>query len=131
VAKRQDRWEDHGRLLRSRSQPLVAFPAPITALVGRGGELIRLGRLIGDDRLATVTGPGGCGKTRLVVSRPGQGTFVARTLRAVAPSELASLRRALIRWFNVALQAGLAEEDVMALFTATLQEALGRGQETA
>jgi DNA-binding SARP family transcriptional activator/predicted ATPase/Tfp pilus assembly protein PilF len=53
---------------RSASQP-TNLPPPVTSLVGREGELIRLGRLLADphERLITILGPGGVGKTRLAI----------------------------------------------------------------
>src|SRR2546430_7519967 len=42
----------------------------------------------------------------LVVSRPGQGTFVVRTLGA-PPADLPALRRRLVEWLRDAGQAGL------------------------
>ena len=41
------------------------LPSPATALVGRIAELVELRRLAADQRLVTVTGAGGVGKTRL------------------------------------------------------------------
>ncbi|MEV0969416.1 BTAD domain-containing putative transcriptional regulator [Microtetraspora glauca] len=43
----------------------LGLPAQITALVGRTEELDRVGRLLAEARLVTLTGPGGTGKTRL------------------------------------------------------------------
>ncbi|MBX6168528.1 MAG: tetratricopeptide repeat protein, partial [Thermobispora bispora] len=42
-------------------------PAPLTPLVGRDAELDRIGALLAEARLVTLTGPGGTGKTRLAV----------------------------------------------------------------
>ena len=58
----------------------------------------------------------------LVVSRPGLGTFVIRTLGQVSLASHASLRRALTRWLQSAREAGLDEESIVALFNATLWE---------
>ena len=58
----------------------------------------------------------------LVVSRPGQGTFIARTLAAISPASLAALRRSLTRWLRDAHEAGLDDESVIALFTATFRD---------
>ena len=41
-------------------------PAPTSSFIGREDELERLGTLLAADRIVTVTGPGGAGKTRLV-----------------------------------------------------------------
>ncbi len=42
-----------------------AIPRPTTALVGRTGELEAVERQLDQNRLVTLVGPGGCGKTRL------------------------------------------------------------------
>jgi predicted ATPase/class 3 adenylate cyclase len=42
-------------------------PVPPSSFVGRTDDLTRLHRLLDDDRLVTVTGPGGTGKTRLAL----------------------------------------------------------------
>jgi non-specific serine/threonine protein kinase len=41
------------------------LPAPLSTFVARRGELDRLRELVDRTRLVTLTGPGGCGKTRL------------------------------------------------------------------
>ena len=43
------------------------LPVALTSFVGRDEELSGLGALLASDRLVTVTGPGGSGKTRLAV----------------------------------------------------------------
>ena len=43
------------------------LPVTLTSFVGRDEELSGLGALLASDRLVTVTGPGGSGKTRLAV----------------------------------------------------------------
>ena len=45
----------------------VLLPAETTGLIGREAELVRLGELLEQSRLITVTGPGGIGKTRLAL----------------------------------------------------------------
>lgn len=42
-------------------------PAQLTRFIGRADELARIGTLLADARLVTLTGPGGAGKTRLAV----------------------------------------------------------------
>ncbi|MGI5160136.1 BTAD domain-containing putative transcriptional regulator [Microbispora sp. CA-102843] len=42
-------------------------PVPLTSLVGRTAELERIGALLAEARLVTLTGPGGTGKTRLAI----------------------------------------------------------------
>jgi DNA-binding SARP family transcriptional activator len=39
--------------------------AQLTSFIGRDTDLTRVGKLLGDARLVTLTGPGGAGKTRL------------------------------------------------------------------
>jgi predicted ATPase/DNA-binding CsgD family transcriptional regulator len=43
------------------------LPRPLTSFVGRGDELAAVERLLGTERMVTLTGSGGCGKTRLAV----------------------------------------------------------------
>jgi predicted ATPase/DNA-binding SARP family transcriptional activator len=60
------------------------LPARLTSFVGREDELAALGKLLGEARLVTLTGPGGAGKTRLavefaagMVDRFGDGVWLA------------------------------------------------------
>lgn len=50
----------------SRPVSRATWIPPDTPFVGRQSELADLGRLVGERRLVTITGPGGVGKTRLV-----------------------------------------------------------------
>ena len=59
----------------------------------------------------------------LVEARRGQGTFVSRELPAAAPGDYTALRSALERWIDRARAAGLDEEAIGALFSATLHGA--------
>lgn len=43
------------------------LPAPLTPLVGRDAEVTALQRLLTTDRLVTIVGPGGVGKTRVAI----------------------------------------------------------------
>ncbi|MEU1514929.1 LuxR C-terminal-related transcriptional regulator [Streptomyces sp. NPDC005811] len=45
----------------------ASLPAPLTSFVGRGRELVKIRRLLGEVRLVTLTGTGGVGKTRLAL----------------------------------------------------------------
>lgn len=47
--------------------PPNRLPRPLTACIGRESELDALPELLGANRLVTLTGPGGTGKTRLAV----------------------------------------------------------------
>lgn len=70
------------------------LPAALTVLVGRSEALAEVRRRLADDRLVTLTGPGGVGKTRLalataegLVDRFGDGVILVE-LAAVAPDAL-------------------------------------------
>ena len=63
----------------------------------------------------------------LVVARQGRGTFVASTLAPAASlRHYEALRAELERWLKAADRAGLDEESVRALISATLRETLAR-----
>lgn len=49
------------------ANPTAGLPAPITRFVGRERELREALDLLGASRLLTLTGPGGCGKSRLAL----------------------------------------------------------------
>ena len=67
----------------------------------------------------------------LVASRPGQGTFVQRTLAGAGLSSHAALRRSLLRWLESAREARLEEESILALFLSTFQDTQKESEETA
>ncbi|MEU1749458.1 BTAD domain-containing putative transcriptional regulator [Micromonospora arida] len=48
------------------------LPSQLTTFVGREEELKRVGDLLGERRLVTLTGPGGAGKTRLAIEAAGR-----------------------------------------------------------
>jgi hypothetical protein len=52
-----------------RSLDVVAnnLPVALSSFVGREAELAELVQRLGDERLVTLTGAGGCGKTRLAL----------------------------------------------------------------
>ena len=62
----------------------------------------------------------------LVVARPGRGTFITSTLAAPSLEHHAALRRDLERWLEAAENAGLDDESIRALISATLRKALVR-----
>ncbi len=104
-------------------------------------EALRLGTLDVGDQLPTVRevvadlaiNPNTVAKAYrdleregLVVARQGRGTFVANTLAPASLRHHDELRAALERWLASALAAGLDEESVRALISATLRESLAR-----
>jgi predicted ATPase/class 3 adenylate cyclase len=75
-------WQVLAEGLESGFPPLAATAvgldvAPSTVFVGRANELAAIGRLVSEHRLVTLTGVGGCGKTRLAleVARAMAGQF--------------------------------------------------------
>src|SRR3954470_9780769 len=47
--------------------PPLRLPVPLNSFIGRGWERAEIGRLLGRERLVTLIGTGGCGKTRLAL----------------------------------------------------------------
>jgi GntR family transcriptional regulator len=62
----------------------------------------------------------------LVLARQGRGTFVANTLAPASLRHHDELRAELERWVAKAEEAGLDDESIRALISATLREKLGR-----
>jgi GntR family transcriptional regulator len=62
----------------------------------------------------------------LAQGRPGQGTFIAGTLRRVGVAEQAQLRKGLMTWLRTADAAGLDAHGIEALFTASMRDFLDR-----
>jgi GntR family transcriptional regulator len=58
----------------------------------------------------------------LVGARPGQGTFVRRTLAGGDPAARVRLRRDLDRWLAAAGRAGLDPEAIEALYRAAVRD---------
>jgi predicted ATPase/DNA-binding SARP family transcriptional activator len=61
------------------------LPVPVSTFIGRDEDLARIRHLLGDNRLVTLVGPGGAGKTRLALEAA-RGASEARLI------ELAPLR---------------------------------------
>ncbi|MGK4581981.1 BTAD domain-containing putative transcriptional regulator [Kitasatospora sp. HPMI-4] len=73
---------------RGRTAPPSVLPARSTSFVGRAEDVAGVGRLLGEHRLVTLTGPGGVGKTRLAVEAGA--AFEAAAAGEVRLVELAS-----------------------------------------
>jgi len=62
----------------------------------------------------------------LAIGRPGQGTFVRRSLRTADAAEQARLAAQLSAWVGQARRAGLDQEDLEALFASVLMDSFRR-----
>jgi predicted ATPase/DNA-binding SARP family transcriptional activator len=74
------------------------LPAPLTSLLGRDAVVRRVTDLLARQRLVTLTGPGGCGKTRLAVaagSRWAGGRVVFADLSGVSDDPATALAAVL------------------------------------
>jgi GntR family transcriptional regulator len=111
--------------------------APYAQLVQQVKQALRLGWLQPGDRLPTAhevaasvaINPNTVQKAYreleyegLVAGRPGQGTFVERSLRQSTPATLLTLTRRLERWIAAARAAGLDEDGIMDVVRATMRD---------
>jgi GntR family transcriptional regulator len=116
--------------------------APYLQLVQQVRHALRLGLLEVGDQLPTIKEVVGTlainpntvlkayrelEHAGLIESRPGQGTFVIKTLAGPSLPSQAHLRRSLLRWLREAQAAGLDEESIQALFLDALHEAMRSG----
>jgi GntR family transcriptional regulator len=116
--------------------------SPYQQLVQQVRQALRLGVLVPGDQLPTVKevaaavaiNPNTVLKAYrelehegLVAGRPGQGTFVLKSLDGPPPGTQQSLRRALDRWLRDAFAAGLDVDSVIALFETSLQSSRDEG----
>jgi GntR family transcriptional regulator len=111
--------------------------APYTQVVQQVKQALRLGWLQPGDKLPTVhevaasvaINPNTVQKAYrelehegLVAGRPGQGTFVQRSLSQSNPASLAALTRRLERWLAAAREAGLDEDGIMDVVRAAMRD---------
>ncbi len=87
---------------------LTNLPAPPSSFVGRAWEVTEIGNMLATARLVTLTGPGGCGKTRLALE-------VAATLVEAYPDgvwlvELAALADPRLAPRAVAAALGVGDQ---------------------
>ena len=110
-------------------------------LVHQVEEALRLGYLKLGDRLPTVKEAVGSLAINpntvlkayrelehrgLAAGRPGQGTFIAGTLRRVGLAEQTALREGLLAWLREASEVGLDGDGMAALFAASVRDFLER-----
>jgi len=89
-------------------RPVGNLPAQPTSFVGRERELAELGDLLGSERLVTIHGAGGSGKTRLALRAAEE---AARGFEHGACFvELAPVADAALAWQTVASALGVPEE---------------------
>lgn len=148
-----DKWSNGPSPTRAAADPAAAS-APIgfrldpasgvptyLQLVQQVEQALRLGYLKVGDRLPTVKeaveslaiNPNTVLKAYrelehrgLAAGKPGQGTFIAGTLRRVGLAEQAELRKSLLGWLRAADDAGLDGDGISALFASSLQDFLER-----
>ncbi len=95
--------------LRSLDAVVNNLPVQLTSFVGRDMELAELGRAFEAARLVTLTGAGGCGKTRLALHAVAE--VAARHPDRVWWVELAPVSAADLVPYAVARTFGLVEEE--------------------
>ena len=94
------------------------FPAALTSFVGRAGAVHEVAGLLDEDRLVTVTGPGGAGKTRLagevagrVAGRFADGAWLAELAAVRDPAQVAAVVAAAL---GIRDQPGVPAADALA-----------------
>jgi GntR family transcriptional regulator len=111
--------------------------APYLQVVQQVKQALRLGWLQPGDKLPTVhevaasiaINPNTVQKAYkelehegLVAGRPGQGTFVQRSLSQSTPASLSALSRRLERWIVAARAAGLDDDGIRDVVRATMRQ---------
>ena len=95
------------RAPRSPERPPHNLPTELSSFVGREKELTEVRRLLENNRLLTLTGSGGCGKTRLALAAASE--LVERFEDGVWMVELASLAEPSLVPQAVAFTLGVRE----------------------
>src|SRR6185503_7086396 len=89
------------------------LPTPLASFVGREHERAEVKRLLQQTRLLTLTGPGGCGKTRLALQVAGE--LVTTYPAGVWLVELAALLDPALVSQTIAAALGLHKQPDRAL----------------
>jgi GntR family transcriptional regulator len=118
--------------------------APYLQLVQQIKQGLRLGWLQVGDKLPTVHEVAAAAAVNpntvlkayrelehegLAVGRPGQGTFITRSLNQLTPAAFGVLSRRLERWITAAREAGLDDDGIADIVAVALRA--GRSEETA
>lgn len=99
--------------------PAHNLPSPATSFVGRAQELADIGALLASGRLVTLTGMGGCGKTRLAVQAaweqlgPWEGVRLVELAALTAPDQVP---QAIATALGVAEQNGVTVTNALITF---------------
>jgi predicted ATPase/DNA-binding CsgD family transcriptional regulator len=104
---------------------LHGFPAALTSFIGRSGPVREVAALLEQDRLVTVTGPGGAGKTRLagevakqVADRFADGAWLVELAPVAGQAQVASAVASALR---VREQLGVPTAEALARVLARQQ----------
>jgi predicted ATPase/class 3 adenylate cyclase len=110
IERPEEVWElvaaDDSRLIAPDSARVGGLPLALTRFVGRAAALEHLVGLVEDERLVTLTGPGGSGKTRLAFEA---GRDATRRGAVVWLAELAPIRDGELVTQTVATAVGLED----------------------
>ena len=107
---------------RPPERQLHNLPLELSSFIGRDKELAEVRQLVKDTRLLTLTGPGGCGKTRLALAAASE--LVEEFEEGVWLVELAPLADPSLVPQAVASTVGVREQQARSL-TETLSNYLG------
>lgn len=110
---------------------------PYLQLIQQVKQALRLGWLEPGDKLPTVdqVAAGAAVNSNTVLKaykelereglargRPGQGTYIVKSLTQITPASYSTLRRRLAGWIAAARQAGLDDDGIGDVFAATLRD---------
>jgi hypothetical protein len=96
-----------GLRVRSERPWPLGIPTPLTRLVGREREIAEIARLVADNRLVTLVGSGGVGKTRLAIEEAA--AAAPRFADGVDLVDLSSIPDPALLWATVARAIGVEE----------------------
>jgi GntR family transcriptional regulator len=111
--------------------------APYLQLVQQVKQALRLGWLEPGDKLPTVHEVAASAAVNsntvlkaykeleregLATGRPGQGTYIVRSLTQLTPTAYSTLQRRLASWIVAARRAGLDDDGIGDLFSATVRD---------